>query len=132
MSKSNFNESKVINSQFGADSISPATVYLAFHTADPGEGGNQGTNEATYTGYARQPLAAVTGWDLTQGQAANALDLEVPEATAGSETLTFFSVGEDVTGAGNILYSAALTSDVVITSGVIVRVSAGNLVIIEQ
>ncbi len=132
MSKSNFNEDKVIDSQFGADSISPATAYVAFHTADPGQAGNQSTNEATYTGYARQPIVAVTGWTLTQGQAANALDIEVPEATAGSELLTHFSVGVAVSGATNIQYSAALTSNVQIDVGVIVKINAGNLIIIEQ
>ncbi len=29
------------------------TLWVSLHTADPGNSGNQGTNEVTYTGYAR-------------------------------------------------------------------------------
>jgi hypothetical protein len=32
-------------------------LYLALHTADPGEAGNQTTSEATYTSYARVTVA---------------------------------------------------------------------------
>ena len=32
-------------------------VFVALHTADPGEAGDQTTSEATYTGYARIAVA---------------------------------------------------------------------------
>ena len=133
MSKSNFNENRIIEAQFGAGSVTPqANLYLALHTADPGEGGNQSTNEATYTGYARQAIAVPGEWNTSPGQADNAQDIEFPEASAGTETLTHFSIGEDPTGAGNILYFDALSSSVNVVVGVIVKINAGNLVVTES
>ena len=133
MSKSDFNESRFIEAQFGAGSVSPqANLYLALHTADPGEAGNQSTNEATYTGYARQPIAVPGEWNTSGGQADNALDIEFPEASAGAETLTHFSVGLLVSGAGSILYSDVLSSSVNVVVGVIVKINAGNLVVTES
>jgi hypothetical protein len=47
-------------------SAADGNLYLNLHTADPGAGGDQTTNEATYTGYAR--LAAVrdgTVWTVS-------------------------------------------------------------------
>lgn len=32
-------------------------LYVALHTADPGEAGSQSTNEVSYTGYARVAIA---------------------------------------------------------------------------
>ena len=41
---------------------SPLTnLYVSLHTADPGEGGSQTTNETAYTNYARQPVARTAG-----------------------------------------------------------------------
>ncbi len=47
------------------DATTPLTVlYLSLHTADPGVGGAQTTNEASYTGYARLAVDRTgTGWD---------------------------------------------------------------------
>jgi hypothetical protein len=35
------------------NSVAAGSLYVALHTADPGEAGNQSTSETTYTGYAR-------------------------------------------------------------------------------
>lgn len=48
-----------------AGGLQPSTVagslYLSLHTADPGAGGDQTVNEATYTSYARVAVARTTG-----------------------------------------------------------------------
>ena len=43
-----------------AGSSVAGSLYVSLHTADPGVGGGQNTNEATYSGYAR---VAVAGGD---------------------------------------------------------------------
>ena len=63
MSFSNQFEADILGLIFNATAISgladnasasPLTnLYVALHTADPGEGGNQSTSEVNYTGYSR-------------------------------------------------------------------------------
>lgn len=65
MSKSNQTENDVLAAFLKG--VSPAwmanpNVYIALHTSDPGEAGNQSTNEAAYTNYARQPMVRATEW----------------------------------------------------------------------
>lgn len=101
-------------------STGPLTqLWLAMHTADPGEAGAQNTNEATYTGYARVAVPRDnTGWTVS-GDTANLTSNRIfPEATAGSETLTHFSVGTDQTGVGKILFKGTASPNVAIAVGV--------------
>ena len=133
MSKSNFLESEFIEAIFGAGSVTPASNYfISLHTADPGQGGNQTTNEATYGGYARQQIAVPAGWLTGQDSAQNVNDVLFPEATAGSETITHFGVGELSSGVGDLFYLGPLTASVPVTTGVTVKINAGNLVVTED
>lgn len=86
---------------------SPLTsLYLALHSADPGAGGNQNTNEATYTGYARVAVARTSSGFTVSGSSANLASLESFGACTGSgQTLPYWSVGTASSGAGKILYS---------------------------
>ena len=43
-------------------SVAPGSFFIALHTADPGEAGDQSTNEVAYTGYAR--VGVVRGLSL--------------------------------------------------------------------
>lgn len=111
-------------------SSAAGTVEVALHTADPGEAGTQATNEATYTGYARQTIARNnTEWSVSGNQAENANPLSFPECTAGSDTLTHFSVGD---GSGNILHSGALNASLAVSAGITPSFAAGALVITED
>lgn len=82
MSKGNTFENDVVKMIFNATAIanladnaavSPLTsLYVSLHTGDPGEAGNQGTNEATYTSYARVAVArSGAGWTVSGNQAQN-------------------------------------------------------------
>lgn len=53
---------------------SPLTnLYLSLHTADPGVGGSQLTNETAYTNYARVAVSrSGTGWTVAAGVGENA------------------------------------------------------------
>lgn len=127
MSKSNAFESAILKLIFNAtpiadladdDQTSPATtITVALHTADPAEGGTMATNEATYTGYARQTVARTTGgWTESSGSVSPVAQISFPEATGGSETITHFSVGSGVSD--NLLYSGTVTPNIVVSTGV--------------
>lgn len=111
--------------------VSPLTnLYVALHTADPGAGGNQSTNEVTYTGYARVPVARTAGgWTVTGASVSPAADITfgTPTAAAG-QVATFASVGVANTGATKILHSGALTPSITITLSVPPVVKAGSTI----
>lgn len=148
MSKSNTTESDLLLLIFnntGAALIGDATglrgstvagsFYIALHTADPGEAGDQTTTEATYTGYARVAVArSSAGWTISgtaPTQAANAAAVTFPACTAGSSTCTFFSVGVVASAASKILYSGAITS-LSVTAGITPTAAIGALVCTED
>lgn len=115
MSKSDFLETESLALWFNADGVpgladnaatTPNTdLFVSLHTADPLDAGLQDANEATYTGYARQAVVRTSvGWTVTGNSVSPAADIDFPEATAGSETITHFGVGVAASGATNLLY----------------------------
>lgn len=110
------------------NSAAAGSFYVALHTADPGEAGTQATSEATYTGYARVAVArSGVGWTVTGNQVTNAATVQFGECTAGSETITHFSVGLESSGATAILYSGALSASRAVSSGITPLFNAGAL-----
>lgn len=93
-----------------------ANLSIALHTADPGEGGDQSTNEATYTGYARENVVrSASGFDIVANVGSLANDVLFGSPSAGTETLTHFSIG---TGVGDtMLWSGSLSPVVGIVPG---------------
>jgi hypothetical protein len=54
-------------------STAAGNLYLALHTGDPGEAGDQTTNEANYTGYARMAVVrSAAGFTVTTNNVVNA------------------------------------------------------------
>lgn len=86
------------------------SLYVSLHTSDPGEAGDQTTNETTYTSYARVAVARTSGaWTVTNGTVENVAAVVFPTCTAGSpQTVTHFGIGTSPTGAGKLLYHAAI------------------------
>lgn len=113
-------------------SATAGSAFIALHTADPGEAGNQSTSEIAYTGYARVAVArSSAGWTISgtaPTQAANAAAVTFGLCTAGSGTATFFSIGRDTSGAGEILISGALTASLSISAGITPAFAIGQLV----
>lgn len=109
---------------------SPLTdLYLALHTADPGEAGDQTTSEISYTGYARLAVVrtgsgwAVTGDASTPTSVSPAADILFAEMTGGAGGVaTYASIGTASSGAGKILYSGALTPSITVALGVTPRI----------
>ena len=134
MSKSNLFENDLLGLIFNGTAISliadntatsPLTnLYLALHTADPGEAGNQSTSEVSYTGYSRVAVARTSGgWTVTGNSVSPVAAVEFGEMTGGTGgTVTHASIGTASTGTGKILYSGALTPSIAIALGVLPRI----------
>jgi hypothetical protein len=139
MSKGNTFENDLLKLIFNADAIaniadnaasSPLTnLYVSFHTADPGEGGNQTTNEATYGSYARVAVArSSSGWTVSGNSVSPAANVEGVEATSGTESLTHVAIGTASSGTGKILYKGALDAAIDISTGVKPILGAGTVI----
>lgn len=142
MSKSNTSENdmialifnKVIPAWLGTLSGTGNTdLYIALHTADPAEAGNQGTSEATYTSYARVAvLRTAGGWTVAGNQASNTALIQFPQCTGGTNTITHVSIGTIVSGAGQIIYSGALNSSLAVSNLIQPQFGIGALVVSED
>jgi hypothetical protein len=114
-----FNGTAIANLADNAASSPLANLYVALHSADPGEAGNQTTNEVAYTSYARVAVPRSTlGFTVTTNSVSPVNDVNFPTATGGTATATYFSIGTAVSGTGKILYSGTLSPAIVISNGV--------------
>lgn len=136
MSKSNATETDVLNEFFNAIALpwnAITDLYVALHTADPGEAGNQTTSEATYTSYARVAVVrSALGWTVSGNTAENAALFQFPQCTGGTNTITYVSIGTLAAGAGQILYSGALNSPLAVANLIQPQFAAGDLVTTED
>lgn len=109
-------------------SAADGSFHVALHTADPGEAGNQSTNEVAYTGYGRVAVTRdAAGFTRTGSQISNTATVQFGECTAGSATATHFSVGTAGSGAGSIIYSGALDATRAISAGITPLFNPGTL-----
>lgn len=146
MSKSNDSENAILALLFNNTGIanwgdsagiqpsaSAGSFYVSLYTADPGETGSASTNECSYTSYARVAVArSSSGFTVSGNAVTNTSDVTFPAATGGSETATHFAVVNTASGAGQIIYSGALTSSLAISSGITPTFAAGQLQITED
>lgn len=93
--------------------------------------GALGANEANYTGYARQSIAAA-GWvaatAATPSVGANAATITFGNCTAGGSTLIGFITADSATvNAGNAIWYGTLTSTVISTTQTPPTIAAGAL-----
>lgn len=136
MSKGNTTENDVLALIFNATALSwnaNTNLYLALHTGDPGEGGSQASSEANYTSYSRVTVArSGVGWTVSGNTASNAALLQFPQCTGGSSTVTHVSIGTAASGAGQILYSGALSASLAVTNLIQPQFAASALVVTED
>lgn len=112
---------------------SNATLYVALHSADPGETGTQLTNEVAYTDYARQPITKATGWTDGGSTFTNAALIQFPVCGAVGATARYVSIGTVTTGgAGQILYSGQLSADLSIALNIQPQFAIGALSVQED
>lgn len=130
MSKSNSWENSLLKLLFNATAIaniadnaasSPITnIYVSLHTSDPGEAGDQTTNEISYTGYSRVAVARTTGgWTVTNNSVSPVANIGFTVMSGGAGgTVTHIGIGTAASGAGVLLYKGAVTPNLAVTSGV--------------
>ncbi len=104
-------------------STTAGSFYVQLSTGTLGETSDQSTTEAAYGGpYVRQAVArSGAGWTVSgtaPTQAANAAIITYPPCTSGSETETYFSIGRASSGAGENLFSGALTTPLAVSTGI--------------
>ena len=139
MSKSNTFESDFLKLVFQATAIaniaddaasSPLTnLYVSLHTSDPGEAGTQTTNETSYTSYARVAVARTSsGWTVTNNSVSPAANIDFPQCTGGTATITHAAVGTASSGTGKILYKGALSPNISVSSGVTPRITTSSTI----
>jgi len=82
--------------------------------------GNQTTNEAAYTGYARVAVARTAGgWTVSTNTVTPVAAITFPIAIAGSETETHAGLGKSVSGAGELFFCGAITPSIPVSTGII-------------
>ena len=116
-------------------SAADGSLYVALHTADPGEAGNQSTNEISYTGYARVAVARTSGeWTVVGNNVTNANAVTFGQCTAGSGTVTHVSVGKELSGATDMIYSAQLQGGATlpVAVGITPNIAVGIISITEE
>lgn len=140
MSKSNVFETAILNLVFNNTAITligdaagllasaaAGSLYLSLHTSDPGEAGDQTTNEIGYTSYARVAVARTSGgWTISGDTVTLTATMSFPAGTGGSGTATHFGVGTSVSGAGKLLYSGTISPNIVCGSGVTPQLSTAT------
>lgn len=139
MSKANAFENDLLKLIFTATAIaniadnaaaSPLTnLYVSLHTSDPGEAGDQTTNEVAYTSYARVAVArSGSGFTVTGNSVSPAAAIDFPAGTGGSGTATHFGIGTAASGAGKLLYSGTVTPNIVCGNGITPRLTTASAI----
>lgn len=104
-------------------------LYVALHTSDPTAAGNQSSNEASYSSYARVAVARLSsGWAVTANSCSPVAPINFPTCTGGANTITFFSIGYQPSGAGEILYSGTVTPNAAVTNGVTPQLTTASTI----
>jgi hypothetical protein len=134
MSKSNTTEQDVLRANLkGTDPSwrANANRWIALHTADPGEAGTAITSETAYTNYAR---VAVPIADWTDGGSVftNTNLLQFPVCGVTGATITHVSIVTTASGAGQILYSGALSASLAVANLIQPQFAAAALSVSED
>lgn len=110
------------------NSTAAGSFYVSLHTADPGEAGSQNTTEATYTPYARVAVArSGAGWTISGNNVSNTAAITFAACSSGSDTITYFGIGSDASGVGNLFFKGALTASRNISAGITPSFAIGEL-----
>lgn len=124
-----FNATTFANVAINATSSPITDIHVSLHTSDPGEAGDQTTNESAYTSYARVAVVRTSsGWTVSGNSVSPVAAITFPAGTGGSGTVTHFGVGTLASGAGVLLYSGTVTPNIVTGSGVTPELSTSTVI----
>lgn len=127
-----FNATAWANFADNAAASPAANLFVSLHTADPGVGNAQTTNEVAYTNYARISIARTSGgWTVATNTAVNAALAQFAQCGLTGATATHVAIGTASTGAGNVLYAGALNSSLTIAQNIQPQFSASALTVTE-
>lgn len=134
MSLSNTAETAALNQIFVGTALpwnANTELWLALHTADPGEAGSAVTSEVgtgAWANYARVALTRATDFNVSSDTVSNANLEQFSTMSGGSgATITYVSVVTTASGAGTIVSRAALNSPITMSDGVQPQFAAGTL-----
>ncbi len=115
------------------NSAAAGNLYVALHTADPGEAGNATTNETAYTNYARVAVArTVGGWTVVGASVNNTAQVTFPQCGVTGATITHASITTAASGASKILYSGALSSSLAVANQITPFFAAGTGITVTE
>lgn len=125
-----FNGTAIANIADNAVTGALTNLYISLHTEDPGEAGDQTSNEISYTGYARVAVARSTGgWTVTNNSVSPASTIVFGAMTAGTGgVVTHFAVGTVLSGTGEILYSGTVSPNITVVVGVTPQLTTGTTI----
>ena len=124
-----FNATAIANIADNAASAPLTDLFVALHTADPGETGVQNTSEAAYGAYARETVTrGGGGWTVLANSVSPVANIDFTEASSGTETETDFSVGVASSGATKILYFGAISPTIAVVTGVTPRLTTATAI----
>jgi len=132
MSFSNATEITIAAKLFTATAISwdsATELDIHLHTADPGEGGNSSTSEATYTSYAPVTVNRSTAdWTVTGNTTTNDNLIQFPQCTGSTNTITHVSITPE--GSTEIIVSGALSASLSVSNGIQPQFASNSLQIV--
>lgn len=127
-----FNATAIANLADNAASAPLTNLYLSLHTASPGIGGSQLTNETAFTNYVRIAVArTVGGWTVASGVSTNAALAQFAQCGVTGATITHVAIGTAASGAGKVLYAGALNSPLSVSNLIQPQFSAAALTATE-
>lgn len=130
MSFSNSAETSVLEQVFVGTALpwnGNTNLWIALHTADPGEAGTATTSEATYGGYARVVLTRASDFTVSGNTVSNANLEQFAACSSGSNVITHASIVTTASGAGTIIARAQLSSSITVSTGVQPQFAIGQL-----
>lgn len=109
---------------------SAGSLFFSLHTATPGAGGDQTTNEISYTGYARVAVARTSGgWTVTGNPATLTSTVSWPQSSGGTGgTATFVGLGKASSGAGELVLFGAISPTIAVSNGVTPQLTSATTV----
>jgi hypothetical protein len=128
-----FNATPIANIADNASSSPATNLYLSLHTASPGVGGAQTTNETSYTNYARIAVSRNSGgWTVASGSASNTAIAQFAQCGASGATITHVAIGTASSGTGKVLYAGPLTASLAVANLIQPQFAIGALTATES
>lgn len=124
------NATPIANIADNAASSPFTNLYLALAIATLAATADQTTSEAAYTSYARVAVARTTGGFTAASAQVSALVAAAtfPQATGGSETETYASLGTASSGTGKVMYFGPVSPTLAVANGVTPQLTTATTV----